>query len=189
MPTFGQPSQPAASNPFGQPSVPAGSFGAFGASTNTNGPSTGFGAPLGGTASSPFQQASQAAQQSAAPALGQPSGASPYPPGSSRQHPPVESYTSRNMDGTLCEFKGKPVAYAPAQDGKTHPAVRNFDGSMSRIWFPDGPPGYNKDTELPDDKYDAREKGLWQAFVQTGKFAGGVMPELPPKREFCTWEF
>jgi nucleoporin NUP42 len=94
-------------------------------------------------------------------------------------------------------FKGKVVSYeAPrgSGDGVTTgppvPVIRNFDGSVIRIWFPAGAPPYNKDTEAPDDKsYDEKTLGQWNSFVQTGRFDGGVMPEIPPKREFCTWDF
>uniref|UniRef100_L2FHE6 Ccch zinc finger domain protein n=1 Tax=Colletotrichum fructicola (strain Nara gc5) TaxID=1213859 RepID=L2FHE6_COLFN len=161
---FGQPSQPqAAANPFGQAKP------AFGQPTG-----------LGGAAqANPFgtQPAAPAAQPQAAPGNG------PYPPGSSKQHPPVSSYSSKGMDGRLSMFKGKPVVYQ-----NNLPGVRALDGGWKRVWFPDGPPNYNKDTELPDEAYDEKSKLQWQAFTQKGQFEGGLMPELPPKREFCLWD-
>ncbi|KAH6966323.1 hypothetical protein EDB82DRAFT_515506 [Fusarium venenatum] len=151
---FGKPSQPAA-NPFGQPSNPT------------------------QTSSNPF--ASQL--PSAGPPAGAPSG-SPYPPNSTRQHPPVESYSSKDMNGRLTMFKGKSVVY---KDGK--PGIQEFDGSWRRVWFPDGPPGYSADTELPSEKYDDKSKAQWMAFAQTGTFQDGLMPELPPPRECTLWDF
>ncbi|OHF02024.1 hypothetical protein CORC01_02603 [Colletotrichum orchidophilum] len=210
---FGQPSQaqPAASNPFGakpdaqpsafgQPSMgaqptqsaqPASAFGQpaqLGQKPNPFGqnnaspfsqPAGGLGA--GGSAPNPFGSqtaapAAPVAQQAAAP------GSGPYPPGSSRQHPPVSSYSSKGMDGRLSNWKGKPVTY----QGNL-PGIRAFNGAWTRIWFPDGPPNYYKDTELPDELYDDKSKQQWQAFTQTGKFEG-LMPEVPPKREFCLWD-
>ncbi|KHN97170.1 CCCH zinc finger domain protein [Metarhizium album ARSEF 1941] len=129
---------------------------------------------------SPFGSASQP-QQAGAPATG---GNGPYPPESSRQHPPLESYASKNMDGTLATFKGQPVVY---RDGK--PGIRASYGTWTRIWFPGGAPAYYKDTELPAEAYDDESKGQWAAFAQTGRFADGVMPSLPPPRECTRWNF
>jgi nucleoporin NUP42 len=140
-------------SPFGQPSAGGG---------------LGLGQTQGGFASQGAQPAGSAGN--------------PYPPGSAKQHPPIESYTSRSMDRRLQAWKGKPVTY---KDGV--PGIRNFDGKWSRIWFPDGAPAYNKDTELPDEAYDERSKAQWAHFERTATFGEG-MPELPPKRESCTWD-
>ncbi|KAL7951427.1 hypothetical protein V8C42DRAFT_304069 [Trichoderma barbatum] len=124
-----------------------------------------------------------AAQQPPAAGAGA-GGNNPYPPGSSKQHPSIDSYSSKTMDGRLAMFKGKPVTYENGQ-----PGIRSFDGTWSRIWFPNGPPGYNKDTELPIEEYSDQLKNQWAAFAQTGEFAGGLMPELPPPRECTQWDF
>lgn len=210
---FGQPSQPAA-NPFGQPATPA-TTSAFGAPTpapaaasnpfaQTNGAGSfasqpnqaqhdgAFGkAPVN---ANPFGQPSnglaQAANPFGTPPVQQPAAAAsassgnPYPPGSSRQHPPIESYSSKGMDGRLVMFKGKPVTYQ-----EEVPGIREFDGTWKRIWFPNGPPPYYKDTELPPDLYDDKSKSQWAAFAQTGNFQDGLMPELPPPRECTQWDF
>jgi nucleoporin NUP42 len=88
-------------------------------------------------------------------------------------------------------FKGKPVVYVEPKDGhKPVPVVRNFDGSTVRIWNPNGAPPYTDQTEAEPAKYeDPNVMQQWKAFVETGKFADGVMPEVPPKREFCMWDF
>ncbi len=88
------------------------------------------------------------------------------------------------MDGTLAAFKGKAVTY-----NEDSPGIRAFDGTWTRIWFPNGAPNYYKDTELPLDKYDDKTKAQWQQFEQTGQFADGLMPSLPPPRECTTWDF
>ncbi|KAF6830328.1 Nucleoporin AMO1 [Colletotrichum plurivorum] len=209
---FGQPAQPAAPNPFGQPAQPAAANNPFGAKPDAQ-PSTGmdaqptsaFGQPAAAPAAqanpfggqpkpSPFGQPSalgaqanpfggQPAAQPAAPAAQQApaSGTGPYPPGCAKQHPPVQS--TKGMDGRLATWKGKPVAYKD-----NLPGIRAFNGSWARIWFPDGPPNYYKDTELPDGAYNDAARGQWMAFVGTGRFEGGIMPEVPPKREFCLWD-
>ncbi|KAK1993415.1 hypothetical protein LX36DRAFT_643156 [Colletotrichum falcatum] len=169
---FGQPAQLGQNlNPFGQNKAPspfgqpAGSLGAGGAAAPA------ASNPFGGQPAAPAP-----AQQAATP------GSGPYPPGSSRQHPPVSSYSAKGMDGRLSNWKGQPVTYQ-----NNLPGIRAFNGAWTRIWFPDGPPNYNKDTELPDEAYDDKSRQQWQAFAQTGKFEG-LMPELPPKREFCLWD-
>ncbi|KAM4056572.1 zinc finger C-X8-C-X5-C-X3-H type (and similar) domain-containing protein [Hirsutella rhossiliensis] len=195
---FGQP--PAqAPNPFAsaqqQPAQEANNPFAQNARPSTNGT---FGQPANPFAQKPAQNAADPmAQQQAgvsrpnafgAPQTGQASAAAaaanPYPPGSTRQHPPLESYATKGMDGRLATFKGKPVAY---KDGR--PGNRAFDGTWTRIWFPDGPPAYCKDTELPPQQYDDKCKAQWEAFAHTETFAGGRMPELPPPREYTRWDF
>ncbi|KAK5995579.1 Nuclear pore protein AMO1 [Cladobotryum mycophilum] len=199
-----QPAPPQQQNPFGQPSPQGNPF----ASSN-QGPTPAAGNPF---AQQQQQQPPQQQQQS--PFGGQTNGAntfgqtnanpfgqqpatngtstggnaggdtSPYPPNSNRQHPPISSYSSKDMTGRLSMFKGKPVTY---KDGM--PGIRTFDGTWTKIWFPDGPPGYNKDTALSPEQYGDKTKAQWLQFAQTGAFADGIMPELPPPRECTQWDF
>lgn len=162
---FGQPAQPAAANPFARPSVAP----------------TPFGAP-----------AIQQQQQPAAAAGSLATGAGPYGPNATRQHPNYNSYAVKSPTGQLTSWTGKPVTYKMI--GEEHvPGIQNFDGSWTKIWFPDGPPNYNKDTE-PTRPYTDDEKSLYNNFMTTGKFqlaatGGGGMPLAPPTREMCTWNF
>jgi nucleoporin NUP42 len=89
-------------------------------------------------------------------------------------------------------FKGKPVVYeTPKSGGRPVPVLRNFDGTAVRIWHPNGAPGYTAETEAGEaEKYeDAGVVRQWRLFVETGRFEGGVMPEVPPRREWCLWDF
>ncbi|ROV91890.1 hypothetical protein VMCG_09191 [Cytospora schulzeri] len=207
---FGQPAPVASASPFGQPQQqaapevsmdsagPTPASNPFGAAANTTAaPANPFGQPAQPAASNPFAQAATAntgfgaaAQPpAAAPAAG--GGSGPYPPNASRQHPPYTSYATKAATGQLQAFKGKGVTYKEV-DGQNVPGIRNFDGSWSKIWFPDGPPAYYKDTE-PERAYTDQEKAVYEKFVHTGKFelagaGGGGMPEAPPLREFCTWD-
>ncbi|KAL7898181.1 hypothetical protein HDV63DRAFT_374930 [Trichoderma sp. SZMC 28014] len=205
---FGKPSAPAANpfgaapqgpasnatNPFGQPASQQQS--PFGAPTNQN-----SGTSFGQSNASSFGQQQPNAnpfgqpQTNGAPSQPNPFGANqqpqaaaggnnPYPPTSKRQHPPVESYSSKSMDGRLAQFKGKPVTY---KDGQ--PGIKEFNGTWTRIWFPNGPPGYNRDTELALEDYNETVKAQWNTFGQTGTFADGLMPELPPPRVCTRWDF
>lgn len=198
---FGQPAPAATASPFGQPQLPTiaevsmynhadtpapNPFAAFG--NTAAAPANSFGQPAQPAASNPFAQAAPNTGGFAAAAG---AAAGPYPPGASRQHPTYTSYATKAPTGQLQAFKGKAVTYKEV-DGQHHPGIRNFDGSWTKIWFPDGPPGYYKDTE-PDRAYTDQEKAVYEKFVQTGKFelagaGGGGMPEAPPLREFCTWD-
>ncbi|KAL8377114.1 hypothetical protein RB595_007995 [Gaeumannomyces hyphopodioides] len=174
---FGQPpAQAAPSNPFGQPKPAANPFGQPVQASHP------FGAPTGGA---PQQQ-----QPAGAPAA---AGPGPHAPNAARQHPPASSYITKNPDGTVAAFKGKTVSMQTPREGssatKPFPVTRAFDGSVTRIWNPDGPPAYYRDTEAPPEAYDGATKGAYDVFISTGKFQGGIMPEVPPLRGWCTWDF
>ncbi|KAJ9145366.1 Nucleoporin AMO1 [Pleurostoma richardsiae] len=204
----------AAPSPFGQTSAPVNPFAQ--AQTQENGfssaPSvevpmeaslpapttTGFGAPSAAPLN-PFAQASSAfGQQSGGfGAATQPASTTtatlsnnPYAPGASRQHPPLSSYAT-SVGGRLQTWKGKSVTYRALKDGEhAIPGIQNFDGTFDRIWFPDGPPPYYKDTEpaAASQSYSEADKAAWEKFMQAGKFELGGMPEAPPLREFCAWD-
>lgn len=208
---FGQPSQPAA-NPFGQPSAPAPSnpFAPTAQAANpaaSNPFATQPNQP-NGAVSQIQQPASNAfAQPSQQGPFGQPSATSnqqanpfssttqaaakamtfsnPYPPESRETHMDMMSYSDRGMDGRLTMFKGRTVVY---KDGI--PGTREYDGNWKRIYFPEGPPPYSKDTELPPDQYDEKSKAQWAAFKKyPRKFEGDIMPALPPPRVCTLWNF
>ncbi len=69
------------------------------------------------------------------------------------------------------------------------PGLAGQDGSWQRIWFPDGPPIFNKDTGVDDALYDEKTEAAYKYAKQNGSFQGGMMPLLPPKREWCHWDF
>ncbi|OAA65354.1 Glycoside hydrolase, subgroup, catalytic core [Niveomyces insectorum RCEF 264] len=161
-----------AQTPFGQPSA-MGSTGAFGrpvpqAAVGPPAQSTGFSSGNAG-----FSMA----------ANGGPSGS-----GASQQHPPVESYAQHDAAGRLIAFNGQQVSYQ-VKDGVETPTVRRRDGKPAKIWFPNGPPPYNEETELAHDAYTAEVEAQYATFRTSGKFDVGFMPELPPKREWCLWNF
>ncbi|RFU23786.1 hypothetical protein B7463_g12552, partial [Scytalidium lignicola] len=100
------------------------------------------------------------------------------------QHHGMEPSISRDSSGRLSIFKGKPVQYRDGIAGILH-----RDDRWEKIWFSDGPPPYNKDTELDDDAYDENTKAAYLHVLKKGTFRGGVMPLLPPKAEWCSWDF
>ncbi|KAI1139447.1 hypothetical protein F5Y05DRAFT_381964 [Hypoxylon sp. FL0543] len=190
---------PAASNPFGQPSTSP-----FSAPNNNV-----FGSQrpsaFGAVASNPFAQAQAQAPQQQPQTRTPPTSATkgnPYGPNSTKQHPPPESYINKAPNGMIVSFNGQPVSYkwkvndkyedSMPQDATPKeppvPGVRNADGSWRKIFFPDGPPGYNKDTEPDPSTYNATIKAAYTTMTATGRFDGD-MPEVPPMREDCVWNF
>ncbi|KAK6088106.1 hypothetical protein SCUP234_01172 [Seiridium cupressi] len=156
---------PAAPRPFGQPVTH--DFGSLPNSTASG---------LGGFAGQPAQSATQAAQTA-------PAGpSSPYPPGSAKQHPNVDSYVSK-MGTRIIRFKNQPVSY---RDDK--PGVQ-VGGHWSKIWFPNGPLNYYAGTE-PQDKsaYTDAVHRAYEESARTGRFTD-LIPEVPPMREDCVWDF
>ena len=81
-------------------------------------------------------------------------------------------------------FKGKPVVYK-----ENEPGIQNRDGTWEKIWFPDGPPAYYGATELDDKAYTEETKQAYLYMREKGSFKDGMMPLLPPKREWCLWDF
>lgn len=108
----------------------------------------------------------------------------------------------KTMNGQITSFNGQPVIYKwkvhdkyqdhrpPDYESKEPPVpgVRNGDGTWRKIFFPSGPPAYNKDTEPDVALYDASIKAAYATMTATGRFAGN-MPEVPPLREDCVWNF
>ncbi|KAI1419900.1 hypothetical protein F5Y12DRAFT_720165 [Xylaria sp. FL1777] len=167
-----------------------------------------FGKPNSGPAkvtAKPFSQGTPQNQppqthpfQAPSPATGK---TGPYAPGSTKQHPPVESYMTMAMNGQITAFKNKPVVYKwkvndryqdqappnPSMDQQI-PGIRKLDGTWCKILFPGGPPAYNKDTEPEATQYNATVKATYEQMAASGRFQGG-MPEVPPMREDCIWSF
>lgn len=206
---------PATNNPFGQPSTSTSAFSAparnpFGAPQPS-----GFGAAT----SNPFAQVQkqtptqlqsqpqpqaqqmqhqQMQHQATAASLNR---ANPYGPNSTKQHPAPESYIAKTANGRITSFNGQPVMYKwkvedkyqdAMPDGEIKeppvPGVPNADGTWRKILFPNGPPGYNKDTEPDPAMYTAEIKAAYATMTGTGRFEGD-MPEVPPMREDCVWNF
>lgn len=197
---FGQPAQQPAqqqSSPFGAPTAPT---------ANNNTAAT-------PAANNPFAQPQVAQQQQPNGNTSQPNNNSsnsnnPYGPNSKKQHPPLSSYATRDANGRLTSWMGQPVAYrwkvdqdryedqrpSPQDGGQSAvpvPGLRNpATGKWRKIIFPDGPPGYNPDTEPVDPATDYTEavRAVYAKMAAAGRFEGDV-PEVPPLREDCAWAF
>jgi nucleoporin NUP42 len=95
----------------------------------------------------------------------------------------VEAYAQKALGNRLTTWKGAPVTYRDGNPGYTSQRT----GRWVRIWFPDGPPLYYAETEVPEAEFGADVKGLWDAFERMGRFEG-VVPEVPPLRVHCRWD-
>jgi nucleoporin NUP42 len=197
---FGQPSQPAPINPFGnggntaqQSQAPANPFtnGVQPSVQNTT-PSN----PFSNGIQSGFQSSAQlntfmnGAQSSAQNHInsgltnGGATSLSANTNFGATTHLPLESYSTKGPDGRLTSFKGQRVVYKEGRAGTLNP-----DGTWSDIWFPEGPPRFTSDAQMPDNEYDDTTRTAYEAMSKTGKFENAVMPLLPPKVEWISWDF
>ena len=199
--TFGQPSNPfarapSAPQPFANQPVPALTTSTLG--KNVSAPSNPFGKPTAPRPST-FGQPSQSSagifgkptNNPVPTPFGQPSSApkpfnqAPAPaPGGMFGKPLDASNTKRDQNNRLTMWKGQPVTYVDNE-----PCYRRLDRAWEKIWFPDGAPVWNKPADLPDDAYDEATKASYLYMREHGAFKDGVMPDLPPKREWCRWDF
>lgn len=194
---FGEPSP--AKIPFGAPTQPSQAIqNPFGASTTAQ-PN-----PFAPAAVNPFGPSSNQTQNPnpfgpSATSVSSSSNGNPFAPQSQppqamnghgpniqlgTPHPHTSSYISKDPSGRLTMFKGKQVIYRDDEPGFTGP-----DRSWQRIWFPDGPPVFNKDTQVDESMYDDEIEAAYLHAKQAGSFQGGMMPLVPPKREWCQWDF
>ena len=190
-PTFAQPASSGATsgfaqvstappNPFTQPTAPS-TTGSFGQ------PST--------AAPNPFNQRRTSSANQPVPAFGQASGPSntTQPPTGPAGRTVVRSTSGQEKKGVqiqkdsedkITSWKGIPVEYFDDE-----PCYKTNDGHWQRIWFPDGPPVFTKTVDLPDEAYDEATKETYKHMRQTGTFKDGIMPALPPKKDWCSWNF
>ena len=92
--------------------------------------------------------------------------------------------SQQDSSGKLSVWRGKHVTYL-GEDA----CYSGDDGQWHKIWFGAGPPTLTKTPELPEARYDMSIKEDYRYLKEMGTFKDGVMPELPPRREWCTWEF
>lgn len=211
-PTFGKPSAPSQTSAFGRPSTlnpspafgqPATSGAIAGFSQTSIAPSNPFGQPTASSTTGTFGQPSTAAPNpfgqrrtsttdQSVPSFGQPSGPS-NTSGPAANRANVRSTSAQGTNGVqiqkdsqnkITSWKGMPVRYFDDE-----PCYKGNDGSWQRVWFPDGPPVFAKTVDLPDEAYDEATKANYRHLKEAGTFKDGIMPALPPKREWCSWNF
>ncbi|CAF9927483.1 MAG: hypothetical protein GOMPHAMPRED_004409 [Gomphillus americanus] len=91
----------------------------------------------------------------------------------------------RGMQGKLQSWKGRQVQYFDSE-----PCYREDDGFWQRIWFPDGPPAWNKPEVLPTDlPYNTETEERFKLASDSKRFSYGLIPLVPPRREWTNWDF
>jgi nucleoporin NUP42 len=92
---------------------------------------------------------------------------------------------SRNANGQITSYKGRPVIYL---QNSPFPYYRRVDGDFERIWFPN-PPEMDTNPEFwSGEGYNDELKRAYDYARENGSFEGGVIPELAPKLEWCNWD-
>ncbi|OJK03219.1 hypothetical protein ASPACDRAFT_40542 [Aspergillus aculeatus ATCC 16872] len=176
---FGTASTPATSG-FGAASTPAAS--GFGAASTPA--ATGFGIPT-----------TSAAPPAAPAAPTAPLGPGPAPvlrtrnPSELSPIPPLNGQTIRDpMTRRLTSWKGQPVTYINDVPCYLHPQDRK---TYVRIFFPDGPPDEAslRDAQARPEEYTAEVTQQYEYFVTNGCFENGVIPSVPPKTEWVSFDF
>lgn len=107
----------------------------------------------------------------------------PRPATTASSSTPVDA--KRDSQGKLITWKGTAVQHVDNEICYKDP----IDGTWKKIWFPDGPPAFTKAAELPDEAYDESTRESYRFLGEHGIFKDGLMPELPPRREWCNWNF
>lgn len=195
---FGQPSQ--GPSPFGQTQNPPAPFGQPSTAPNPFGAQaqqpSGFGqpsaAPQGPTG---FGQA--AAALASAPAPAQTATAGTGPPAIIKVDastelnpiPPLDGQTVRDpMTKRVSMWKGQPVKYIDGVPCYLHPQDRQ---TPVRIFFPDGPPEQAslRDAQGKPEEYSPEVVEQYEFFVKNGYFKDGVIPSVPPKTEWVSFDF
>ena len=91
---------------------------------------------------------------------------------------------SMDSQGRLVTWNGKKVTYIDNE-----PCFRGKSGSWEKVWFPGGAPTYSKTPDVAQDDYDEETKENYRYMMGHGEFKDGIMPLLPPRREWSNWDF
>uniref|UniRef100_A0A093UQY8 Nucleoporin-like protein 2 n=1 Tax=Talaromyces marneffei PM1 TaxID=1077442 RepID=A0A093UQY8_TALMA len=88
----------------------------------------------------------------------------------------------------LIRWKGRPVQYEDGTPRYLHP---DDNKTWVRIFFYDGPPDLStlRDCSDKDENYTAEVTEQYQYFVQNGLFKDGIVPSVPPKTEWVSFDF
>lgn len=183
--TFGQPSQTV--SPFAQQQQTS-SANPFGQTTITSATPSVFGQPPATAA--PVSTIAPRPQVNAA-------GKAPMGPrpiikvglGELNPIPDIAGDTVRDP-GTqkLIRWKGRPVEYKDGAPRYLHPSDNK---TWVHIFFYDGPPDLAtlRDCSDKDENYTAEVTEQYQYFVLNGVFKDGIVPSIPPKTEWVSFDF
>ena len=103
--------------------------------------------------------------------------------------PLLNGQTRRDpMSQKLLSWKGQQVQYINNGPCYLHPQDRK---TWVRIFFPDGPPNDAslKDAHGKPDEYTDQIAEQYEFFLKNGAFKNYVLPSVPPKREWVSFDF
>ena len=199
---FGKPSQPGIGqdSPFGLPKNPFAStrdtlqskFGnpAFPASTLTSSsaPNSMEFSPtelngFGHRSNNPFAQTGSMAPSQPFSLSNGPSAGFASAPVTKEATTISSSHGQKDALGQLTSWRGKRISYI---EGK--PCFKRSDGNWEKVWFPEAPK-LDVNEEIPNTMYTEALEEKYRYMQQHGSFAGGLIPEMPPKKEWCHWNF
>jgi nucleoporin NUP42 len=103
--------------------------------------------------------------------------------------PPLNGSTSRDPTSKkLTIWKGRPVKYIDNWPCYLHPSDNT---TYVHIFFPDGPPEAVslRDAQGTPDEYTPEITTSYKFFLQNGYFKDGVLPSIPPKTEWVSFDF
>lgn len=210
--SFGQPAaqpQPAATGGFGQPAAPFGQptqaaspFGQAPPQQQQPQSATPFGQPVAPV--NPFGAPSS--QQPPAPSpFGQPAAPQGVPvqnvqagprafikiedPNELNPLPPLQGETRRDpASNRIAMWKGRPVNYINNAPCYLHPQDNK---TYVRINFPDGPPddATLRDSQGKPEEYTPEVEEAYKYFLEHGHFKDGVIPSVPPRKDFISFDF
>ncbi|KAE8362785.1 hypothetical protein BDV27DRAFT_146659 [Aspergillus caelatus] len=191
---FGQPQPQPQSNPFGQPPTAPNPFGAPSQPQQQQQQSQATPSPFGQPASGFAQPAQQQQQQqppipTATAGTGPPAIIKVEDPNQLSPIPPLAGQTVRDpMTKRLSTWKGQPVKYIDNNPCYLHPQDRQ---TYVRIFFPDGPPDQAslRDATGKPEQYTPEVTEQYEFFVKNGYFKDGIIPSVPPKTEWVSFDF
>ncbi|KAJ5594216.1 uncharacterized protein N7459_000424 [Penicillium hispanicum] len=169
---FGQQPQQAQKTPFGQPSVPTNPFGAPSQQPTPFGqPAAPQGVPVTNANAGPraFMK------------IDNPSELNPLPD--------LQGETRRNpANNRIVMWKGRPVQYIGDVPCYLHPQDNK---TYVRINFPDGPPDAAtlRDSQGKPEEYTPEIEEMYKFYLENGYFKDGVIPPVPPKHEYISFDF
>lgn len=85
-------------------------------------------------------------------------------------------------------WKGRPVKYVKGEPCYQHP---DDSETFVHIYFPDGPPDAAnfKDAVGTPEEYTAEIENVYRYVKEQGVFKDGLIPSVPPKPEWCSFDF
>ena len=107
----------------------------------------------------------------------------PSTSGFSRNKAGESSSTQKDAHGRLISWKGKQIFYVDEQ-----PCYKRRDGNWERVWFTE-PPKLDVKEQPPPSPYSVDLEHEYKYVQEHGAFLDGRMPDMPPRKEWCSWDF